>query len=67
MLGNRQCGVGLRQRTALVALASWDDLLAADRGGLLSLAGFPGAVHRRKTAQATSPASWHGDGGYVLG
>ena len=41
--------------------------LTADGGGFLSLAGPSSAVHRRKMAQATSLACWHGGGGYVRG
>jgi hypothetical protein len=41
--------------------------LVADRGGLLSLAGLSGMVHRRKILQAMSSACWHGGGGHVRG
>jgi len=41
--------------------------LAADRGSLLSLAGFSDAVHRRKMAQATSSACWLDCGGHARG
>ena len=59
--------------------AAWDDVkglrlrqrhqgttwLVADRGVSFSLAELSGALHRRKTAQATSLACGHGGGDYI--
>ena len=66
-------------RCVAIVSAVWDDVkgrrlrhrhqgmtwLAADRGGLFSLAELSGALHRRKTAQATSLACGHGGGDYI--
>ena len=55
LLCSCQCGVGQRRRAALAASTRWDDLTCSGLWWVVQLrCGYSGAVHRRKTAQATT-------------
>ena len=55
LLCSCRCSVGQRRRAALTATTRWDDLTCSGLWRAVQLrCGYSGAVHRRKTAQATT-------------
>ena len=55
LLCSCQCDVGQHWRMALAATTRWDDLTCSGLWRAVKLrCGYSGAVHRRKTAQATT-------------
>jgi hypothetical protein len=68
LLSGCQCGTGMRRKTAFVATTTWDDQACSGLRWVAQLCwSYFGAIHRWKTAHATSLAPCHGSGSHACG